>query len=520
MVEIIITNTYSQLIDLNDPEILKLLDYNLSYFVNGYQFTKAFRDGWWDNNKKKWQRWDGKNHLIDSKLRFQTGLLEKVKSILINKKIQFTLNDQRKTIKYGKKIKIKNVEDRPYQKRVLDATLKHKGGIVKAATGSGKSVMINNLLSETNVKSMVYVIGIDLLYQMAETFKKMLGTEVGIIGDGIADIKKINVCTVWTAANALGNEYIPFDDEDRSKKERINAKDKEKIVKAIKEAEMTIYDECQMLAAKTLQVINSASEAAYYKYGFSGTPFRDDNADLLLEAVCGKIIAEVTPTELIKDNYLVKPTIHFLNVPEYIGDISSQYPSIYKTYIVENDTRNDKIIKSAEKLIEAGRRVLILVKNIRHGDILYEQLQKKYVVYFVKGDIDSDERNKIRQDFIKSKIDLIIASVVYDQGVDLPNLDALILAGSGKSSGRALQRIGRVIRPAKNKKDAIVIDFIDNAKYLLEHSRKRAEVYSREAGFEVRMPKKDGNKHDDSAKKETTPSKHMPKDSGNGDLPW
>lgn len=521
MVEIVVNNIYSQIIGLTDPEILKLLDNNLSYYVTGYQFTKAYRDGWWDNQKKKWQRWDGKNHLIDSKLRFQTGLLERVKSIFNNKKIVYTLTDQRKVIKYGKKIKIKNVEERPYQKRVLDAALRYKGGIVKSATGSGKSVMINNLLSETNVKTMVYVIGIDLLYQMAETFKKMLGTDVGIIGDGVADIKKINVCTVWTAANALGNEYVPFDDEDRSKKEKLSDKDKAKIVKAIKEAEMTIYDECQMLAAKTLQVINSASENAYYKYGFSGTPFRDDNADLLLEAVCGKIIAEVTPTELIRDNYLVKPTIYFLNVPEYAGDISSQYPSIYKTYIVENEVRNDKIIKSAEKLIGAGRKVLILVKNIRHGEILYEELEKKFVVYFVKGDIDSEERNTIRQDFIKGKIDLIIASVVYDQGVDLPNLDALILAGSGKSSGRALQRIGRVIRPAKGKKDAIVIDFLDNAKYLLEHSRKRMDIYSREAGFEIRMPKKDGNKQNDTAKKETTQGKHMPKDNGDGgDLPW
>jgi superfamily II DNA or RNA helicase len=487
--KIIVNNIYSQITECESPEIIKLLDYNLSYYVQGYAFTAAYKTGWWNGKKKKWERWDGKSHLLDDKLRFQTGLLNKVKSILSTKNIKLEIIDNRDVPKYGKKIKIKNVEERPYQKRVLDAALKHKNGLIKVATGGGKSVIINNLIAETNVKTMVYVIGIDLLYQMHETFNKMLGTEVGIIGDGKAEIKKINVCTVWTAANALGNEYVPFDDEEKSKKETINESNKDKIVKAIKEAEMVIYDECQMLAAKTLQIINNASKEAYYKYGFSGTPFRDDGADLLLEATCGKIIVEVSPTELIKDNYLVKPTIHFIDIPEYKGSISPQYPSIYKNYIVENEIRNDRIIKSAEKLVSGGRKVLILVKTIRHGEILYEKLSKQFVVYYVRGDVGSDERNKIRKDFISGKIELIIATAIYDQGVDIPNIDALILAGSGKSSGRALQRIGRVIRPAAGKKDAIVLDFIDNAKYVLDHSKKRIDVYKKETGFEIKLPK-------------------------------
>ena len=57
-----------------------------------------------------------------------------------------------------------------------------------------------------------------------------------------------------------------------------------------------------------------------------------------------------------------------------------------------------------------------------------------------------------------SPITHLIASKIFDQGVDIPNLDALVLAGSGKSSGRALQRIGRVIRNAPGKKKAIVVE--------------------------------------------------------------
>lgn len=499
-VEITVNNVYCQIDGLTNKDVVDAVDMQLSYFVMGYQFTKAYQSGWWDNKKKRWVKWDGKTHLLDKQLRFPTGLLERVEAVLKNYRVEYTINDARSDVKFKRKISTKNIEKRPYQKRVLESCLKHKGGIVQAATGSGKSVMITELIANTNVKTMVYVIGIDLLYQMKETFEHMLGTKVGIIGDGQCDVKKINVCTVWTAANALGNKYVPFDDEDASKKEKFDDENKEKIVKAIKATEMAIYDECQMLAAKTLQQINSASQSARYKFGFSGTPYREDNADLLLEAVCGKIIAEVTASELIKTGYLVKPKVKFITVPPYEGD-ATKYPSIYKEYIVENEKRNEKIVNAAVKLVEGGRKTLVLVKNIKHGNILLSMFPDDLVVYFVKGSVNSEERNWIRQEFLNGGIDIIVASVVYDQGVNLPNLDALILAGAGKSVGRTLQRIGRVIRSHPGKKDAIVVDFIDNAKYLLDHTASRINTYKREAEFKLTLPKRINDAQNQKTKK-------------------
>ena len=160
-----------------------------------------------------------------------------------------------------------------------------------------------------------------------------------------------------------------------------------------------------------------------------------------------------------------------------------------------------------------------MVKNIKHGNILLEELEQNFVVYFVKGDIDSDERNWVRQEFLKNGIDIIVASVVYDQGVDLPNLDALILAGSGKSSGRALQRLGRVIRPYPGKKNAIVVDFIDNAKYLLNHTAARADIYRTEAGFKIKLPEKKGFKNGTSKKKKKA-SKQLPSNNSGDKMPW
>jgi type I site-specific restriction endonuclease len=53
-------------------------------------------------------------------------------------------------------------------------------------------------------------------------------------------------------------------------------------------------------------------------------------------------------------------------------------------------------------------------------------------------------------------------------GVDVPALDALVLAGGGKSSTRHLQRIGRVCRPYKDKTHGVVVDFDDSWAHVKE----------------------------------------------------
>lgn len=480
-------NVYSKIDGILTKRIIQKLDQNLSYFVQNYYFSYAYRHGYWDYRERKYKKWDGKNHLLKNK-RFLSGLVDRVKIILKNTNTSYIVKDIRKPVPFGPEISLKNIEKREYQQRILHSALANKSGIIQSATGSGKSIVIAQIIANTNVKTMVYVTGIDLLYQMYQMFNNILGEKVGIIGDGKAEIRRINICTVWTASNALGKKYEPFDDEDFSTNEKFDKKSAEKIKKAITSAECCFYDECHMLATSTLQLINQKSRAARYKFGLSGTAWRDDNADLLLEAVCGKKVAEISASELIHSGFLVKPKIHFINIPEK-GNLPDSYQAIYKKYIVKNKIRNDKIISSACKLVKGGRKVLVLVKTIEHGKILLSKFPSNLVIYFVRGEMASEERNRVRKEFLEGKIDIIIASIVYDQGIDLVNLDSLILAGSGKATGRTLQRLGRVIRPFDGKKDAIVIDFIDNAKYLKEHSKKRLEIYKREAGFEVILPK-------------------------------
>jgi superfamily II DNA or RNA helicase len=70
-------------------------------------------------------------------------------------------------------------------------------------------------------------------------------------------------------------------------------------------------------------------------------------------------------------------------------------------------------------------------------------------------------------------------------------LDALILAGGGKSPTRALQRVGRVIRrhtypDGRVKKDAYVYHLDDYLKYTHEHAQSCKRIYRSEPKFDIR----------------------------------
>ena len=72
------------------------------------------------------------------------------------------------------------------------------------------------------------------------------------------------------------------------------------------------------------------------------------------------------------------------------------------------------------------------------------------------------------------------------EGLDLPILDILILGGGGKSSTRAFQRIGRVLRLHKNKKRAIVFDFEDGTPMLNRHAKVRKKLYETEPAWDIK----------------------------------
>ena len=458
--------TTSKLI-IDDKKIHSLLDNEFSFFCQGHQFTNAFKK----------HRWNGKKHFY-RKLSgwFPTGLLnEIVKFLQTQTTEEIEIIDSRIKPHLKNPIIKKLITDdkfkelRPYQVHAVDDAIKAQTCIVKAATNAGKTEIFAELIRKLNLPTIVLVHRKELLYQTAERLNKRLGVEIGIIGDGKLDIKQITVAMVTSMV-----------------KYKINATGKkQKIIKpecrALLDRPILIFDECHtILDARTQYFITESN--AFYKVALSGTPLHNDIVtNYILKGLFGQIAFEITNAQLVALGVSSKPICYFFKVDEDIDAID--YRESYEQGIINSDLRNT-IIKQAVKTL-SNLNVLIITREIDHGNMLNVMIPNSV---FIHGGHASKHRQEAIKQFKAGKIKTLIASTILDEGVDISNIDFLIIAAGMKSQKRLLQRIGRGMRKKESNK-IIVLDFFDiGDKYLLDHSVSRIETVKAE-GFEVKLLK-------------------------------
>lgn len=343
------------------------------------------------------------------------------------------------------------------------------------------------IIAKHNTNTIVYVPALDLLDQFYNTLASIFDEPIGRIGGGICDIKKINVATIQTIGRALDIKGKIFDDEELNEKEAFNIENKKQILECLKNTKLHIIDECHSATNATIKSIWSYIEPVKL-FGCSGTPFRNVGSDLVVEGILGPQIINITAGELIKKGILAQPYIKFVNVPA-MSVSARTYADVYREYIVENDMRNSIILNFTKKLMAKGFNPLILFRTIKHGDILFKLLTENGIRCALLSGKDSlERRNEIKEMYNAGELDAIIASSIFEVGVDLPKLNSYINASGQKSYVKVLQKMGRVIRSYPGKKSAIIIEFVDNCRFLNKHSKLRYEIYKLEDGVKISYP--------------------------------
>lgn len=489
MVGIIRHQNSCKIVEEFDEERLGFLDRELAFQIQGAEFSKAYKG--YINELGEFVSWDGKRHLLSPNGKFPSGLLPRVLDFYSKKNIHPTIIDERPISEIYTPTNITNnlksigKSSRPYQEQAADTAILDDRGIIRLPTGAGKTLVAALIVAKLGKSATVLVIGKDLLYQLQDFFSKIFDEPIGIIGDGKCEITNINIATIWSVGQALGLKGKLTLDDDGETEKKIDPSKFVKIKQMLLGSKTIILDECHLAACDTVQTISQNIKAENV-YGMSASPWRDDGADMLIEAFLGKTVVDISAKTLISQNYLVEPTIRFLAPKPYQFN-SGKYPRIYTKYIVENEQRNGMVFKAAINMVEQGFVPLILFNTIKHGDILFDLLNKAIPTGLLSGKDKPKQRDKTRQDLENNKLKCIIASKIFDIGVDIPMLSGLVIASAGKSSVRALQRIGRVIRPYPGKKRAVIVDFADQAPYLIDHAQIRREIY--ESEFNVTWPK-------------------------------
>lgn len=382
---------------------------------------------------------------------------------------------------------VDGIELRDYQVDSIKASIVYKRGLVQSPTGSGKSSMMigvcKYLLAHTNMNIIMCVPTTYLLHQTYEN--SVLGgipeNDLCKYGDGndLDPSKRVIIATVQTLYRRVYS------------KEPI-------LIEWLKDANCLIFDECQHASCRTWHTVADFIQPEYL-LGFSAEPFYGDKEhmirDLITRGTLGPVLYRISMKDLIERGYLSKPYVIAMN-SKYRGNIYTliNWHSVNKSGIVENKLRNELIRDTSLMLIDLGKNPLILVQQIKHGKSLAEAISsydKKVVmitggsiatVYVGGKQVDSfkDDEGLVKKQFKDGYIDALIGTTTLDEGVDMPTISSVILAGGGKISIRLIQRLGRGLRPKKDDNTTFVIDFTDTFNVVLnKHFKLRKVTYDK-----------------------------------------
>ena len=320
-----------------------------------------------------------------------------------------------------------NVVLRDYQQVILDTYLERLGdsygGIIKATTGSGKTVMGVDLIAKIKGPSLVIVPTDLIMKQWIDQVKTLSNQKnVGIIRQSTADIQPVTVAMIHTLSKER-HRYLE------------NA------------FRHVIYDEVHTLGADTFSRTAGMFNCAI-RTGLSATPRRKDGMGKAFEWHIGPVLvtydkANVIPKVVILDYYNTA-TRHSGCV--WGGNLNL---GRYYNKIVRVTSRNELILRMIRQAYGKGHNILVLSDRIEQLEWFKSRLQAEaHDVGMVTGTI--------------KQLDKVIKLATYGSagmGMDIPKLTCVIFATPRSDVEQA---VGRVLRTA-DKQQPLIVDIFDTA---------------------------------------------------------
>lgn len=343
---------------------------------------------------------------------------------------------------------------RPIQEEALIALKesRHAGegrGLVVLATGLGKTWLAAFYVREVQAERVLFVAHRDeILRQSRDVFRKVIpDCDAGMFtGDERAPDAEV----LFAAVQSLGRNLNLWSPE---------------------HFDVIIIDEFHHAAAPTYRRIIEHFEPDFF-LGMTATPERLDGADLL--ALCNdNLVFECGLAEGIERGELCpfqywaeKDVADFEHIPWRNGGFDP-----------EELARAIETVERAQQEFDAwdlrkGRRTLAFCSSVPHADFMANFFTGRGVrATAVHSGPTSAARRLALQRLAAGEIDVIFSVDLFNEGVDVPEVDTVLMLRPTDSPVVFLQQLGRGLRIAAGKDHLTVIDFIGNHRSFLVKPR-------------------------------------------------
>lgn len=355
---------------------------------------------------------------------------------------------------------------KPLQKEAAGVMLSKEFGTLSAPTGSGKTVIALYMIAQRKQPALIVVHTKDLAFQWMdriETFLQIPKKEIGFIGAGKRSVgKKITVAMVQSLYKCV-EEVAPHIGH-------------------------VVVDECHRTPSRTFTEAVSGFDSRYM-LGLSATPWRRDKLSKLIFWHLGDQHYEMSKTDLIErgDVLSAEVIIRETDFRPYYDPVNEYSKMLLE--LTANDERNRLIADDvAQEVASRSGTCLVLSDRKLQCETLSALLRYKHHIEtaVLTGDVGTADRRSITERLNRGEIKVLVATgQLIGEGFDSKNLSTLFLATPVRFSGRLLQYLGRILRPAPGKDKARVFDYVDvNVEVLKAAANARQRVYDTDISCE------------------------------------
>ncbi len=453
MPSLIITITDNLRLKNVPPDILKTLTEKL----------KFLNPKWLENEKMgRWNRGTPKELRFYDKvgaagLWIPRGYIRQLILLCRRHEIKYEIEDLRRSLppanfSFHGKLK-------PFQQLAVDGMLAKDFGTLSSATGSGKTIMALYMIARRRQPALIVVHTKDLAAQWTQRIEEFLGIaaeKVGLIGGGKKVVgKEITIALVQSLYKCVEDvaAHIGF----------------------------LVVDECHRCPSRTFTEAVTGFDAKYM-LGLSATPWRRDKLSKLIFWHLGDVHHEVDKNQLVEDGDVLPAEIIIRNtnfkpyhdpVNEYSKMLSELTADTERNVLIASDVARETERKAGICLVLSDRKA--------HCENIRALLKYRYKIdsELLTGDLNMDERRDVIERLNQSEANVVIATgQLVGEGFDCRNLSTLFLATPIRFSGRVIQYLGRVLRPAPGKTVARVFDYVDiHVDTLTKAAMARQRVY-------------------------------------------
>lgn len=320
--------------------------------------------------------------------------------------------------------------------------------LLLSSTGTGKSLASAFMLREMKAKKALFIVHREqIAKQTLKSFKRVFGTSktYGLLSGNRRE---------------FGAEFLFATMQMMSKDEILSYYTPE-------EFDVIILDECHHVGAESYQKIMRYFKPKFW-LGMTASP--DTNQYDIYSIFNHHIAYEIRLQQALEEDLLCP--FHYFGITdlEINGEVFDDNAGVKNFSNLISDARVDYVIEKANYYGFSGDRVKGLIFCSRKDEA--KELSKKFNERGLRTEVLTGEDNQERRENViarltddeemDNQLDYIFTVDIFNEGVDIPEINQVIMLRPTQSPVVFVQQLGRGLRKCEGKEYVVVLDFIGN----------------------------------------------------------